>query len=95
MSFGKVSHNIPYILEKTKDNIDFDNYYLPLLGKAPKQIGLTIIFCKKGGRVKSESKIPMNFLRSILKLEFEHFQEKTGAGVPNKNLSIKLVQLLF
>ena len=42
MSFGKVSHNIPYILEKTKDNIDFDNYYLPLLGKAPKQIGLTI-----------------------------------------------------
>ena len=80
MSFGKVSHTIPYILEKTKDNIDFDNYYLPLLGKAPKQIGLTIIFCKKGGGggVKSESKIPMNFLRSILKLEFGHFQEKSG-----------------
>ena len=34
MFFGKVFHNIPYILEKTKDNIDFDNYYLPLLGKA-------------------------------------------------------------
>ena len=49
MSFEKVSHTIPYILEKTKDNIDFDNYYLPLLGKAPKQIGLTLIFCKKGG----------------------------------------------
>ena len=51
MSFGKACHNIPYILEKTKDNIDFDNYYLPLLGKAPKQIGLTIIFARKGGGV--------------------------------------------
>ena len=83
MSFGKVSHNIPYILEKTKDNIDFDNYYLPLLGKAPKQIELTWMFCKKlggGAGLNLNPKFQWTFLGAFLNLSLDIFKESRGGA---------------